>query len=288
MTARNARLLAALGLFALTFWTFYPAVQNGFVGYDDPELVTENTHVQAGITWENLKWAFYAHTAANWHPMTLLSHMLDCQLFGLAPWGHHLMSILGHALSAVLLFLALDRMTSATGRSLAVALLFALHPLRVESVAWVAERKDILSTLFGMLALYAYACYAAQAGRKDTKAKWFYGLTFVAFIAALMSKPMLVTLPFALLLLDYWPLKRNAECRMQNAESRLAPDHSTITHHASRITNHESIANRQWPIANPLPLPGEASIPGNRPALERYHIRRAQPRGRHPDGSHLD
>ncbi len=204
----KVRVLAALGLFAVTLWTFFPAIENGFVGYDDPELVTENGHVQAGLTWDNVKWAFYAPAAANWHPLTLLSHMLDCQWFGVAPWGHHLMSVLGHALSAVLLFLALERMTRATGRSLAVALLFALHPLRVESVVWVAERKDILSTLFGMLALYAYAGYAARAGGKDAKAKWFYGLTLGAFVAALLSKPMLVTLPFALLLLDYWPLRR--------------------------------------------------------------------------------
>jgi protein O-mannosyl-transferase len=203
-------LVASLGLFALTLWTFFPAIDNGFVGYDDPELVTENSHVQAGVTWENVKWAFYAHTAANWHPLTLLSHMLDCQWFGLAPWGHHLVSILGHALSATLLFLALQRMTGAMGRSLAVALLFALHPLRVESVVWVAERKDILSTLFGMLALWAYAVYTAQASRRDPRAKWSYGLTLLAFGAALLSKPMLVTLPFLLLLLDYWPLQRFA------------------------------------------------------------------------------
>jgi protein O-mannosyl-transferase len=217
----KARLMAGLGLFALTLWTFFPAIENGFVGYDDPELVTENSRVQAGINWENVRWAFYAPAAANWHPLTLLSHMLDCQWFGLAPWGHHLMSVLGHALSAVLLFLALDRMTGATGRSLAVALLFALHPLRVESVAWVAERKDILSTLFGMLALCAYAGYAARAGRKDPQAKWFYGLTLVAFVAALLSKPMLVTLPFALLLLDYWPLQRFQPSTLNSQPSLL-------------------------------------------------------------------
>jgi protein O-mannosyl-transferase len=231
----KARLLAALGLFALTLWTFLPAIENGFVGYDDPELVTENSHVQSGINRENVKWAFCAPAAANWHPLTLLSHMLDCQWFGLAPWGHHLMSVLGHALSAVLLFLALDRMTRATGRSLAVALLFALHPLRIESVAWVAERKDVLSTLFGMLALYAYAAYAARAGRNDPNAKWFYGLTLVAFVAALLSKPMLVTLPFALLLLDYWPLRR-----MWNAETGVTRDATRITHPVPRFTFHAS------------------------------------------------
>jgi protein O-mannosyl-transferase len=233
----KARLLAALGLFALTLWTFFPAIENGFVGYDDPELVTENRHVLSGINWENVKWAFGAPAAANWHPLTLLSHMLDCHWFGLAPWGHHLMNVVGHALSAVLLFLALQRMTRATGRSLAVALLFALHPLRVESVAWVAERKDILSTFFGMLALYAYAGYAAHAAPKDPRAKWYYGLTLAAFVAALLSKPMLVTLPFVLLLLDYWPLGRmqRAEYRAKSAESGNAPRASSIIHHWSFI-----------------------------------------------------
>ena len=233
----NRRRLAALALFALTLWTFFPAIENGFVGDDDPELVTANSRVQGGVTWANVQWAFYAPAAANWHPLTLLSHMLDCEWFGLAPWGHHLVNVLGHALSAALLFLALDRMTRARGRSLVVALLFALHPLRVESVAWVAERKDILSTLFGMLALNAYAAYAERATGRRRGAAWFYGLTLLAFVGGLLSKPMLVTLPFLLLLLDYWPLGRMPKCegKRMNSDTEAAGAVSRITHHASRI-----------------------------------------------------
>ena len=134
-------------LFASVVCTFLPAIQNEFVGYDDPLYVTGNSHVQEGLSWETLKWAFSSGEAANWHPITWLSHMLDYELFGLQAWGHHLTSLIFHALSTVLLF---------------VALFFGLHPLRVESVAWVAERKDVLGTLFWMLTLWAYAEYTER------------------------------------------------------------------------------------------------------------------------------
>src|SRR6266478_2446846 len=156
---RQGLLLCVL-LFALVLWAFFPATGNDFVGYDDPEYVTANRRVQQGLTWENFKWALSSSQAANWHPMTWLSHMLDCQLFGLGPWGHHLTSVLLHAANTMLAFVVLKRMTGATWRSLIVATFFGLHPLRVESVAWVAERKDVLSAFFFMLTLWAYAGYA--------------------------------------------------------------------------------------------------------------------------------
>ena len=240
--------LAGIFLFGLVFWTFLGAIDGGFVGFDDPDYVSANAQVQQGLTLENLEWAFCSSDAANWHPLTWLSHMLDCQVFGLAPWGHHLTSLLLHAINAVLVFVVLGRITSATGRSFVVALLFGLHPLRVESVAWIAERKDVLSTTFWLLTLWAYSKYseasAGQAsrpgipagvtGNRDRRSSdrqaartaispacgsrhllpvgrvaWlYYCLAFACFGLGLMSKPMLVTVPCVLLLLDYWPLRR--------------------------------------------------------------------------------
>ena len=173
-----------------------------FILYDDPEYVVENLHVRAGLGLEGVRWAFTTGHSANWHPLTWLSHMLDCQLFGLNPGLHHLTSLLLHAANSVLLFWVLKRMTGARWPSAFAAALFALHPLHVESVAWVAERKDVLSTLFWLLALWAYARYAERPGGGR------YGLSLALFLLGLMAKPMLVTLPFVLLLLDYWPLGR--------------------------------------------------------------------------------
>ena len=167
------------------------------------EYVYENRHVQRGLTGEGTAWAITAYHACNWHPLTWLSHMLDCQLYGLKPGGHHLTNVLLHAAAAVLLFLALRRMTGALWPSAWVAAVFAIHPLRVESVAWVAERKDVLSGLFFMLTLWFYARYA------ERPASWGrYLLVVASFALGLTAKPMLVTLPFVLLLLDYWPLGR--------------------------------------------------------------------------------
>jgi len=195
-------------LFVLVAGIFLPAVADDFITYDDPVYVTDNAHVKAGLTPASVRWAFQSTEASNWHPLTWLSHMADVELFGLQPWGHHLTSLLLHALNAVLLFAALRRMTGALWRSLFVAALFGLHPLHVESVAWVSERKDVLSTAFWMLALWAYALRAEAARSRGPGAPAYYGLSLLFFALGLMCKPMLVTLPCVLLLLDYWPLKR--------------------------------------------------------------------------------
>jgi len=173
-----------------------------FIHFDDNEYIYENPHVSSGLSAQNLAWAFTAYHSNNWHPTTWLSHMLDCQLFGLRPGPHHLVSALLHALNGILLFLLLRRMTGALWRSAVVAALFTLHPMHVESVAWAAERKDVLSTCFALLTLWAYAAYAKRPGLAR------YLPVLLLFAAGIMAKPMLVTLPFAMLLLDYWPLRR--------------------------------------------------------------------------------
>ncbi len=200
--------LVCAGLFGLVVWTFLPAIHNEFINFDDDVYVTGNAHVQAGLSFATVSWAFSNIDASNWHPLTWLSHAADFQFFGLNPRGHHLTSVLLHAVNAVLLLLALHKLTGAFWRSLFVAAIFGLHPLRVESVAWVAERKDVLSTLFGLLALLTYADYAKKFSAKNPKCKIYYGLALLFFACSLMSKPMLVTLPFLLLLLDCWPLNR--------------------------------------------------------------------------------
>jgi protein O-mannosyl-transferase len=190
---------------AVIVWVaFGQALRHEFVGYDDQRYVVQNPWVTNGLTPGGIKWAFTHVHASNWHPLTTISHMLDCQLYGLQPWGHHLTNILLHAAAAILLFLALRKLTGDLWPSLLVATVFAVHPLRVESVAWVSERKDVLSGMFFMLTLWAYARYARGNGRP------FWYLTVVVFFAlGLMCKPTLVTLPFVLLLLDYWPLGRS-------------------------------------------------------------------------------
>ena len=155
--------MAAL-LVLVTIALYWPATRYDFVNYDDDLYVTSNVHVQSGLTWESLKWAFFNRVACNWHPLTVLSHMLDCQLFGLKPWGHHLTSVLLHALNTVLVFLLLRGLTGALWRSVLVAALFGLHPLHVESVAWVAERKDVLSAFFGLLSLVVLCPLRAESG----------------------------------------------------------------------------------------------------------------------------
>jgi cytochrome c-type biogenesis protein CcmH/NrfG len=173
-----------------------------FVNFDDQNYVGENAHVQAGLTWKTFTWALQSTEWDNWHPLTWLSHALDCQLYGLNPAGHHLTNVLLHILNVLLLFLLLTRATAAPGRSLLVAALFALHPFNVESVAWVAERKNVLSTLFFLLALGAYGWYAMKPNLRR------YSLVAALFVLGLAAKPMVITLPFVLLLLDYWPLRR--------------------------------------------------------------------------------
>lgn len=173
-----------------------------FVNYDDNVYITENAQVQKGLTSEGIIWAFTTNHTGNWHPLTWISHMLDCELYGLNSRGHHLNNVLLHMANAILLFVVLRWMTGAVWRSGLVAALFALHPLHVESVAWAAERKDVLSTFFWMLTILAYVYYVHRPGRRR------YLLVVVTFALGLMAKPMLVTLPFVLLLLDYWPLNR--------------------------------------------------------------------------------
>jgi tetratricopeptide (TPR) repeat protein len=197
----KTKTLICVGLIAITFLAFLPALKSDFIAYDDQQYVTENPHVQAGLTAGGFAWAFGYH-ASNWHPVTWLSHMLDCQIYGLRPWGHHLTNLLLHIANTVLLFLFLQRMTRFLWRSAFVAALFAWHPAHVESVAWIAERKDLLCCFFWLLALHAYVTYAV----KPRPGPYLACLGF--FILGAMSKPMIVTLPFVLLLMDYWPLRR--------------------------------------------------------------------------------
>jgi Flp pilus assembly protein TadD len=206
----------------VTLLIYLPVRHYSFVNLDDGKYVTENPMVQAGLTWAGVKYAFTSWYGDFWHPLTCLSHMLDCQLFGLNAGGHHLVSVLFHATNAVLLLLLLLRLTGAFWQSAFIAALFAWHPLHVESVAWVAERKDVLSTFFGLLTLMAYVRYAQGVNsdmRQVTRtssiqsrvmrhASRYYWLALLLFALALMAKPMLVTLPFVFLLLDYWPLRR--------------------------------------------------------------------------------
>ena len=198
--SRNAALSVLLALATIALYS--PVIGHPFVVFDDREYVTANPHIHDGLNWNTLKWAFTSNDAANWHPLTWLSHALDYQLFRLNPAGHHLDSVLIHALNAVVLFLLLACITKRTGPSLLVAALFALHPINVESVAWVAERKNVLSTLFFFFSLGAYGWYARKPDWRR------YLLVAALFATGLMAKPMVITLPFVLLLLDYWPLDR--------------------------------------------------------------------------------
>ncbi|HEX3890352.1 MAG TPA: tetratricopeptide repeat protein, partial [Verrucomicrobiae bacterium] len=211
--------IVGLLLALVTLLVYLPAAHHTFVMYDDGDYITENLVVQNGLTWAGFKWAFTTWHASNWHPLTWISHMADCQMFALNAGGHHLVSALFHAVNAALLFVLLLRLTSlradaparqagAFWASAFVAALFAWHPMHVESVAWAAERKDVLSTFFELLALLAYARYAGLPKGESSKPKVFYALALVMFACALMSKPMPVTMPFVMLLLDYWPLKR--------------------------------------------------------------------------------
>lgn len=200
----NPRVLAmiTLGLIAACFLIYAQTGSHEFINYDDPNYVIKNVHVNQGVSVANLKWAFTAFDFYYWQPLTWLSLQLDSQLFGPKPGALHLTNMLFHMLNAVLLLLALHQLTGAVWRSGFAAALFALHPLRVESVAWIAERKDVLSGMFWMLTLLAYERYARS---KSMRA---YALTTICFLFAVMSKPSVVTLPFVLLLLDWWPLKR--------------------------------------------------------------------------------
>ena len=198
----NRILVFCLLLVAATLAFYNPVVRNQFVDFDDLSYIQKNNHVLAGVSWDTVKWSFTTFRDGNWHPLTWLSHALDCQVFHLNPIGHHYTNLLLHAANAVLLFLLLQRATGFTWSSLVVGALFALDPVNVESVAWAAERKNVLSMLFFLLALHAYDRYAR------TGARHLYLAVTVLFALGLMAKPQIVTLPFVLLLWDYWPLQR--------------------------------------------------------------------------------
>ncbi len=255
--------LAGICLFLAvsTLVVYWPVTGHEFVNYDDTDYVTANSYVQAGLSAKGLAWVWRSEVARNWHPVTMLSHMLDCQLYGIKPGGHHVTSLLFHIANTLLLFFLLQKMTGALWRSGVVAALFALHPLHVESVAWVAERKDVLSTFFFLLTLGAYARYAEGRGEKTENRRpkaegnpksdvrspnrrlpisicrgRYYWLALGFFALGLMSKPMLVTVPFVLLLLDYWPL-----CRRQKAEGRSQNYASCITQPVSLLTRQSQV-----------------------------------------------
>ena len=229
-------LVLSLLLVVCTLALYNQANHFPFISYDDDRYIYENPHVRSGLTWSTFRWALTSTDEANWHPLTWMSHALDWQLFGQNASGHHLSSILLHALNVVLLFLLLTRATRRWSLSFFVAALFALHPMNVESVAWVAERKNVLSTMFFLLTLAAYGWYSRKPGWKR------YLAVAAMLICGLASKPMLVTLPFVLLLLDYWPLNR--------IENWTEPS--------------DALAVKQFPIARlvleKLPLLGLAAI----------------------------
>jgi tetratricopeptide (TPR) repeat protein len=202
MPEKMQRPAICLLLIAATLLAFVQVLDGRFINFDDPGYVTNNVHVRSGISAQTIMWAFTSTDEVNWHPLTWISHALDCTLFGLDARYHHAMNLLLHILSSILVFIVFEKMTRARWQSAFVALVFALHPLHVESVAWIAERKDVLSGFFWMLTLLAYERYRRSPvpGR--------YLLTFGAFLLGVLSKPVVVTLPFVLVLLDYWPFRR--------------------------------------------------------------------------------
>jgi flagellar biogenesis protein FliO len=217
--------LICLALAILTVITFWSLKDCGFIGFDDNRYVYENAYVQSGLNWNSIRQAFSSELvekSSNWHPLTWLSLMLDYQIFGLNPSGYHLINLLFHVMNTILIFLIFRRMTKTLWPSAFVACLFAIHPLHVESVAWIAERKDVLSTFFWMLTLGAYSYYVEHPGFRR------YSLVLLFFVLGLIAKPMLVTLPFVLLLLDYWPLRRFGE---------IKPDHKIKTEVFEAVTS---------------------------------------------------
>ena len=218
----SRRWTVCLLLALITVLVYLPVRHHDFIAYDDPGVVSQNPLVQAGVTWAGIRWAFTTTETGNWHPVTWLSHMLDCQLFGTNAGAHHLVNVTLHAANAVLLLLLLRFLTGTLWPSSIVAALFAWHPLRIQSVAWAAERKDVLSAFFALLTLIAYARYArarlpvedrgsARSPRDQSahhRASVNYALALTFFALGLLAKPMLVTVPFVMLLLDFWPLAR--------------------------------------------------------------------------------
>lgn len=234
-------------LLVLATITLYNAVAHApFLNLDDDIYVTQNPEVRSGLNWQSFRWAFITTTATNWHPLTWISHELDCQLFGMNPAGPHSVNVLLHAANAVLLFLILASATGMMWRSLMVAALFALHPINVESVAWIAERKNVLSMLFFLLAFSAYGWYVRRRETQNSSG-FAYALVTILYALALMAKPQTITFPFALLLLDYWPLGRIGEARLGSLVWEKIPwfalsaASAVITMKAQSTARHEGI-----------------------------------------------
>lgn len=206
--------LVSLALVVGVAWVYFPALSAEFFAVDDPAYVTENPQVRAGLTFASVRWSLGAIHAQNWHPVTWLSHQMDCQLFGVDPRWHHGVNVVLHAVNAVLVYLVFSSLTERRTSSAFVAALFAVHPVNVEAVAWVAERKTLLATLFGLLTLWGYGRFVRRRRVRD------YVLVLAPFALSLASKPMLVTLPFVLLLLDYWPLRRMGDDAADKAEAK--------------------------------------------------------------------
>jgi tetratricopeptide (TPR) repeat protein len=234
---RFIALLLVLGTLAV----YLPAAHHPFTLYDDSDYVTENSVVQRGLTWDGFRWAFGFH-ASNWHPLTWLSHMADCQLFSARPESagmHHSVNVLFHTANAILLLLLLLRWTNALWPSAFATALFAWHPLHVESVAWIAERKDVLSTFFALLTLLAYTRFVEEFKVQSQKSKGFYALALLLFALALMAKPMVVTLPGVMLLLDYWPLKRMTKVEARSANPAV---------NSTRASTFTLLTSEKWPF----------------------------------------
>lgn len=221
-------------LAAIVLIVFSQTLQHEFVNYDDGQYVYDNPRIVSGLSLDGIQWAFTHVHGGNWHSLTTISHMLDCQLVGLQPWEHHMTNVLLHLLAAVFLFLALRQLTGAFWPSATVAAIFAVHPLRVESVAWISERKDVLSGVFFMLILWAYARYA----RSNRPSPGRYIVLVVLFALGLMCKPSLVTLPFVLLLLDWWPLQRIA------VASSSSKPRSSVHHRLARPSGTAPLAQK--------------------------------------------
>ena len=251
---KKQRAILCLLLCVVTLGFYTPIVHDGFVLLDDVPYILGNPPVRAGITWETVKWSFTTFHAGYWHPLTWLSHALDCQLFGLNPAGHHYVSLLFHAANALLLFLLLEEATTLLWPSLMVAALFALHPINVESVAWAAERKNVLSMFFFLLGLWAYGRYARRGGGGR------YAMVAASFVLGMMAKPQVITFPFVLLLWDYWPLGRMfAKPAAASELGGAGSNESTLGE--SKLGTAESAASKNLPgrslgflIAEKIPL----------------------------------
>jgi len=235
-------------LVTTTLLLYLPVIHHDFIYYDDRGYVTDNVHVLSGLTLNNIAWAFTTFEQYNWHPLTWISHMLDCQLFGVNPGPHHYVNVCLHAANALLLFWVLQRVTGALCRSFLVAALFAVHPLNVETVAWVAQRKTLLSAFFSLLTIAAYGWYVRRGGWKQ------YLVIVCTFGLALMSKAMAVTVPLLLLLLDYWPLKRLEELPFARRGARLVTEKIPLLFMSAAISGLTGMAQRSGGSVVPFSL----------------------------------